>query len=424
MRIILIIPIILLLLSKEVCAQNDFRTLDRKTYDYFIRGDYKNLKRTADTLHLLGIDYYYLRERLGLTGYIKQDYPNAVRDLSRAIEFNSIDTISREYIYNSYIFSGRKADAILYLNSIPEGERNASLRAQDLTSSSEFFLGSSGTAYDVINYQSNSLDYEAVKSSLSVYAGVESYFLKRYKGTLSYTNFQKSGTQYSPLNTSGKDLNFMQNQFYGKISACFFPGWEVSGFSNVVFYNESVTKGFLGNRFTVNQITTEYLLGIGGSKNLWKIRAGANVSFSNFGNSTQIRGEGYFIWLPAGNLNLYLTSGWLGQSDNNWGGTYQVSEEIGLKIFKSLWLESGLVKGNSFLYASYFGSMINNSFQIPATTIYSNLIFLAGRHIKLTITPFYSENNIYSWDLIAYSRTNKLTINSFGGLVKLTYKFR
>jgi hypothetical protein len=424
MRIILIIPIILLLLSKEVYAQNDFRTLDRKTYDYFLRGDYKNLKRTADTLHLLGIDYYYLRERLGLTGYIKQDYPNAVRDLSRAIEFNSLDTISREYIYNSYIFSGRKADAILYLNSIPEGERNASLRSQDLTYSAEFFLGSSGTTYDVINYLSNSLDYEAVKSSLSVYAGVESYFLKRYKGTLSYTNFRKSGTQYSPVNTSGRDLNFMQNQFYGKISACFFPGWEVSGFGNVVFYNESVTKGFLGNRFTVNQFTTEYLLGIGGSKNLWKIRVGANVSFSNFGNSTQIRGEGYFIWLPTGNLNLYLTSGWLGQSDNNWGGTYQVSEEIGLKIFKSLWLESGLVKGSSFLYASYFGSMINNSFQIPVTTIYSNLIILPGRHIKLTITPFYSENNIYSWDLIAYSRTNKLIINSFGGVVKLTYKFR
>jgi hypothetical protein len=424
MRIILIMPVILLLLSKEVCAQNDFRTLDRKTYDYFIKGDYKNLKQTADTLHLLGIDYYYLRERLGLTGYYKQDYPNAVRDLSRAIEFNPLDTISREYIYNSYIFSGRKADAILYLNSIPEDERNASLRAQYLTYPAEFFMGTSGTLYDVFNYQSNSLDYEAIKSNLSVYAGVESYFLKRFKGTLTYTNFHKSGTQYSPVNTSGKDLNFIQNQLYGKISASFFPGWEVSGFSHVAYYNESVTKGFPGNRFSVNQITTEYLLGIGGTKNLWKIRAGANVSLSNFGYSTQIRGEGYFTWLPAGNLNLYLTSGWMGQSDNNWGGTYQVSGEIGLKIFKSLWLESGLVKGNSFLYARNLGSMINNSFQIPATTIYSNLIILPGKRFNLTITPFYSENNIYSWDLFAYSRTNKLIINSFGGLVKLTYKYR
>lgn len=424
MRIILIIPVILLLLSNELRAQSDFRTLDRKINEYFRLGDYKNLKRTADTMLRMGIDYYYLRERLGLTEYINQVYPGAVKNLSKAIEFNSLDTLSREYIYNSYIFSGRKADAILYLNSIPDGERNTSLRAQDLPYTMELFLGSSGTVYDVYSYQTNFLDYEAVKSNFSINAGVEAYFLKRFKGTFTYTDFHKSGTKFTPVNPTGRDLNFTQNQFYTNISACFFPGWELTGFGHIVYYNESINTGMPGNRFSVNQLVTEYLLGIGGSKNLWKIRTGANISFSNFGNSTQIRGEGYFTWLPSGNLNLYLTTGWMGQSDSNWGGTYQVNQEIGLKILKSVWLESGVVKGSSFLYARYLGSVINNSFQIPVTTIYSNLILLPGKHIKLTFTPYFSENNIYSWDLAAYSRTNKLIINSFGGLIKLTYKYR
>ena len=424
MRIVLIMPVILLLLSKEASSQSDFRTLDRKTYDYFIKGDYKNLKRTADTMFLQGIDYYYLRERLGFSGYSRQDYPNAVKNLSKAIEFNSIDTVSREYIYNSYMFSGRKTDAILYLNSIPDGKRNTSLRAQDLPYSAEFFLSSSAAVYDVHSYQTNNLDYEAVKNNFSVNAGVEAYFLNRFKGTFAFTNFHKSGTKFTPINPTGKDLNFTQSQVYTKISSYLFPGWEFSGFGHVAFYTESVTLGMPGNRINVSQVTREYLGGVGISKNFWKVHIGTNISFSNFSNSYQIREEGYIIWLPGGNLNLYLTSGWMGQSDNNWGGTYQLSEEIGVKLLKSLWMESGLVKGNSFLYASNLGSMINNSFQIPATTIYTNLIVLPGKRLKLTITPYYSENNVYSWDLAAYSRTDKQILNSFGGLIKLTYKYR
>jgi hypothetical protein len=375
-------------------------------------------------MFLIGIDYYYLRERLGFAEYNMQNYPGAVKDLTRAIDFNSLDTVSREYIYNSYLFSGRIADALLYLNSLPEDKRNTYLKPLAVPTSSEFFLSSSGSIYDVVNYQTNSLNYEAVKSNFSFNAGLDTYFSQGFKATLTYTNFRKSGTKYSPVSPTGEDLNFSQNQVYSKITGYLFPGWEFSGFGHIVFYNESITQGIPGNRIMTSQTIKEYVGGAGISKNFWKIRAGANVSFSNFNNSNQLRGEGYFTWLPSGNLNLYFTSGWMGQQDVNWGGTYQVSEEIGLKILKSLWLETGLISGNSFLYARNVGSLINNSFQIPKTTIYSNLIILPGRHLKLTITPFYCENNIYSWDLTAYTRTNKLIINSFGGLIKITYKYR
>ena len=287
-----------------------------------------------------------------------------------------------------------------------------------------FFLGYSLTAYDVFTYQTNSLNYEAIDKNSNIYAGVETYFLNRFKGTFAYTSFHKSGTIYSPLITTGGTLNFRQNQVYANLSASFFPGWEISVFSHNAFYNTAVTRGMPGNVNILNKTITESLWGAGISKNLWKIRMGANISFSNFSYSKQIRGEGYFTWLPAGNMNLYLTSGFMNQNDNKWGATYQVSQEIGLKIFKSMWLESGLIKGNSFLYGRNQGSMINNSYLIPETTIYGNVIILPGRHLKLTLMPFYSENQGYSWDLNAFTRTNKIKINSFGGLIKLTYKYR
>lgn len=424
MRTILIISYILIAYSAALTAQNDFKTLDKQTYDYFMKGDYKNLKKTADTMLIHGMDYYYLRIRLGILAYNKQLYLSASRDLLKAIEFNSLDTISREYIYNSYRFAGRKADANLYLESIPGDKKNYALKNAGKSLSSEFYVGSSASANDVVLYTTNRLNYEAVKNSLSITAVGETYFSSRLKGTFAYTNFRKTGTIYSPSDPSGKDLNFSQNQLYARLMANIIPGWEFSGFGHVAFYSEVVTLGPQGNRFSVNQSTSEYLGGVGISKNGWKIRTEANLSFSNFGHSTQIRGEGTFMWLPKGNLNLYLTSGWMGQTDANWGGTYQASQEIGLKILKSLWVESGLVMGNSFLYARNKGFMINNSFQIPVTTIYSNIIVLPWKHFSISLTPYYAKNEIYSWDLNAYARTDRQTINTFGGAIKLTYKLK
>lgn len=422
MRILLIITAFLLAFSLKLSSQSDFKTLDKQSYDYFKKGDFKNLKKTADTLLSNGMDYYYLRMRLGVLAYNKQLYSSASIDFAKAIEFNSLDTVSRELIYNAYLYSGRKADADLYLESIPLKKRNNTLNKTVKPVSSEFYVSSSVGVYDEVLYETNSLYYEAIKNSMSVNAGFETYFLNRFKGTIAYTNFRKTGTVYSQSSSSGQDLNFSQNQLYGKLTGFVFPGWEFSIFSHLTFYSETTLAGAPGRISSVNQIKSEYLAGAGISKNGWKIRGGANISFSNFSNSTQIRGEGYFIWLPSGNLNLYLTTGWMGQTDNNWGGTYQASQEVGFKILKSIWMEYGLVMGNSFLYARNQGYMLNDSFQIPATTIYGNIIILTMNNLRLVITPYYIENQIYSWDLNSYARTNKLNINSFGGSIKLSYK--
>lgn len=421
MRIVLNLIILLLAFSATLSAQNDFAALDRQTYDYFIKGDYKNLKTITSNILKQGIDYYYLRMRIGILSYNKQRYQIAVKHFGKALEFNSLDTISREYIYYSYLYSGRKADAGLFLESIPQDKKNNSLKYIHKPGLSEIYFGSSATGYDVTLYTFDNLNYEAIKYSLGFQAGFESYLSSRFKGTFAFTNYHKSGTLYSPANPAGGDLNFTQSQLYARLTGYVFPGWKFSVFGNTVFYKDALTSGQMGNSTTLRR--TEYLGGAGISKIGWKIRTGVNMSFSNFSNSTQIRGEGYITWLPFGNLNIYLTTGGMYQNDKTWGVTYQINQEIGFKILRSLWIESGIVQGNSFLYARTQGYTMNNSFQIPAMTIYSNLIILPWKHISLTLSPCFTENSVYSWDLIASTRTGKLNLSSFGSSVRLTYKF-
>ena len=422
MRSLLIITATIIALSSNLFAQQDFATLDKQTYDYYLKGDYRNLRQTGDSMLAQGIDYYFLRMRMGITAYKKQRYPISIKHFSKALDFSSIDTVSREYIYNSYLLSGLKADANIYLERMLWERKNNTLKAMGVGNSTDFFLGSSYATYDQFLYEINSLEYESIESSFSINVGFESYFSSHLKGTFAYTNYQKTGIKYSRPHPFGTALDFTQNQIYAKLTGLAFRGWEFSGFGHLAFYSEKVPPTIGGMRGPTTQIISDYLVGIGISKNGWKIRTGANASISNFGGSSQFRGEGFLTYLPFGNLNLYFSSTGMGQTDKNWGSTYQFNQEIGFKVFKFMWLESGLLTGNSFLCARNQGYDMNNSFQIPSKSVYGNLIFLLGKKLSITLTSFYNENENYSWDLNNYQRYDKQILNSFGGAIKLTYK--
>lgn len=420
MRIVLVI-IVLTTLSAGIRAQNDFKVLDQKTYEFFNKGDYRNLKKTADLLLAEGTDYYYLRMRMGITAFNKGLYSGASEHLRRALELNSLDTVSTEYIYYSYLLSGRNHDAFLYLKTIPQSRKNSALRSISQPVLSDLFVGATITGFDLYTYKKNNLYYEAPKNLITVSAGFEADFLDRYKATLMYTNLRKNETLYTAIDSTGKNLSFEQNQVYAKLTSYFFPGWELTGFTHWAFFKETipiVRPRFVGE---TSLAKTEYNSGIGLSKNGWKIRAGLSISASNFSNSNQVRGEFNLTYLPYGNLNLYLTSGVMYQTDINWGNTYQFSEEAGFRITRSLWLESGIVTGNSFLYARNQGSIMNNSFLIPSVTFYGSIIICPSKKYMISISPYFSKNQNYSWNLNEYTRSNELQPRSFGVTIKLTY---
>jgi len=427
MRKYLITTALLLAISVVAFAQDNFVTLDKQSYDCYLRGDYKNLKKVGNNLLDQGIDYYFLRMRLGILAYNNQYYPSAVSHFKRALDLSLMDTVSREYIYYSYLFSGRGADANLYLESIPMDKRSSALQSIAKPGLVNLFVGSSYNTYNGTGYVPSILSnqyYEDVKNGLGFSAGVASYFSSHLKADFVYSRYQKGGTVYSSQSPTGRNLDFVQNQAYFKLTEYLFPGWAISGFGHLAFYSDGNSVSQQGNGRSSTQTKMEYLGGVGLSKSGWKVRGGANVSYSNFSSSSQTRGEGYLIYLPFGNLNLYLTSGGMYQADKHWGNSYQVNQEVGFKVFKFLWMELGVVGGNAFLYARNQGLTMNNSFQMPVTTAYGNIIVLLGKHVSVNLSSYYIENNLYLWNFDTYSKTNRQAVDAFGCSFKLTYKIR
>jgi hypothetical protein len=410
MRIILIIAATLALTSSAV-AQNDFKILDAETYSYYLKGDYRNLRKSADKLLSEKIDYYYLRMRLGITAFNCQKYAESASNFKKALEFNSYDTLSHEYLYYNYIYSGRKTDAGLFLAAIPPESKDRLLRTAEKSVSYSIFAGSSYSSFIEETRVTTRLYRESLQSAYSFYAGFEASFLKRFSGTLAITSFTKTGRYNAYESRYGTDFSLTQAQISGKISAAVFPGWEISVFGNTAIYSAIQLT---------DSLIHEYTLGTGISKNWWKIRTGAEISVSNFSNSLQVREEGHLMWLPQGNLNLYFTTGGMYQWDIHWGGTYQVNQEIGYRISNNLWMETGFIMGNSFLYTRNQGYAMNNSFQIPSDLFYASII-LPLKKINITFSPFFAQYQNYTWNLSSYTRSGKATVNSFGAGIKINY---
>lgn len=413
----------LMAISFLIYAQNDFNSLDIESYNYFLKGDYENLRKTAEKQFGLGYDYYYLRMRLGILAYFNQDYSTAFEHFNKAITFNNDDPISNEYIYHCYLYSGRYSDAQLFISNLSNDQKTDYLKYLSSKDNYKFSTSFSFSSNDFKDMPSNYLYYEAIKKSLSFNLGSEIYLSNNSKLNLLYTNFQKTGKFYNYFEPTGIDKTFQQNQLYSKFTFLSFPGLEFFAYGHFAFYSiKNYKLNQNNNLITRNQNKSENSFGLGLSKNYWHLRISNNISFSNFGNSNQTRGEISLTYLPNSNLNLYTTTTAMYQKDKNWGNTYFIAQDLGFKTFDNLWIETGASFGNSYLFTFLQGLSMNNSYTIPAFSLYLNGVFLLNNNFILNITPYFSQKTNYSWDLLNHNYYDKIKTNSNGVSLSIIYK--
>lgn len=413
----------LFVISILIFAQTDFNSLDIESYNYFLKGDYDNLRKTAEKQFSLGYDYYYLSMRLGILAYNNQDYSNAFEHFQKAITFSNDDPVSNEYIYHCYLYSGRYSDAHLFLSSLSNDQKTDYLKYLSSKDNYKFSTSLSFVSNDYKDMPLNLLYYEAIKKTLSYNVGSELYLSDNVKLNLMYTRFQKSGKFYNFYESTGEDKTFNQDQLYSKISFLSYPGLELYAYGHFAFFsikNYRITPS--NNIISKNQNKTESAYGLGITKNFWNVRFTSNISLSNFGNSNQTRGEISLTYLPNSNLNFYTTTSAMFQKDKNWGNTYFVAQDLGFKTLDNLWLETGVSLGNSYLFTFLQGLSLNNSFTIPSFSLYLNGIILLNNNFTLYITPYFVKKTNYSWDLLNHKSYDKINTNSNGVSISLIYK--
>nr|NQU89727.1 hypothetical protein [Bacteroidota bacterium] len=90
--------------------KQDFRKIDSLTYSLYQQGKWDKLITVGEKALGQGLDYYYLQIRVGIAWYEKQNYRRAIPHFEEALKFNLVDQTVLEYLYYSYLLSGRNYD--------------------------------------------------------------------------------------------------------------------------------------------------------------------------------------------------------------------------------------------------------------------------------------------------------------------------
>lgn len=102
----------------------DFATANSKTLQYTNAAKWDSVIYYGNIALKNNIDYFYLRVRLGMAYYNKQNYTKSISEFEKAIKFNSSDTYAQEMHYYSYVLAGRESDAQYLFSSFTETEKN------------------------------------------------------------------------------------------------------------------------------------------------------------------------------------------------------------------------------------------------------------------------------------------------------------
>ena len=130
-RIITIILFIFILSVYSMQAQDttSFVYVDKITYEQYNEKNWNALIKTGLNAIANGLDYYYLRMRIGIAFYEKKNYSSAQKHFERALDFDPSNETAQEYLYYSYLFSGRDGDAQkLAFTFLPEMKKRLNLK--------------------------------------------------------------------------------------------------------------------------------------------------------------------------------------------------------------------------------------------------------------------------------------------------------
>jgi hypothetical protein len=364
---------------------SNFVSLDKATYDYYLNKDWKNLVVYGKWGLQNGFDYYYLRMRLGIAYYEQNNYRKAIVHFRKALEFNSKDTTALEYLFYSYLFSGRKTDAYALVSEFPQSLKTR-LHVTDK---------STLTGLSVYNTYRWNPEFSNITSNFELPVEITVDGWQPIEKNLNYFTFQfehQLGNKFSFLHGYGyltkmRNLYVRENVSSTSYTNDRFNQYQVFISGNLSVYRSlslKLTVHYLnlrpktydsaswgGGPYSANDYSTvspenNWLGYLSGNLDLGLFTFHGGVGFSTLNDSYQFQKDLTLSFFPLGNLNLYSLTKISHQSNYNQSVNYNdhfvFDQTVGFRIAHPVWME---------LYATW-GELSNFSI-LDGTVIYNDI---------------------------------------------------
>ena len=379
--------------------------IDKDSYQAFLKNDFHQLKEIGKRALNEGVDFYDLRMRLAILGYNAKNYEYALEHFESAYTMNPADEVVQEYLYYTYLFSGRtenanalasllspvfqkkvgyakkKLDSIIltggtFMNSnIADGKSKQLISQPSNFGYANYNGKTNGGGLVLENTFGNRLHfYNKISGFLTNTYNVYEYALKdnhknnvvrRIKSTNEYSNIQ---LQYN----TGLSYQTKKGYLIG-VGGAFFQT-NTTGLLSTVLSDSS--RAILSDTI-INY--SNYLASISLGKRMKYIFPQITGTYSNLYGYNQYQSEFSISYFPLGNMKFFGNSTFA-YINNNKNNQYVFSQKLGFVLTKKLWLEGKYSVGNHLNYMSSLGF---SSYNTP-DPIMSNI----GLDVHLNIKKF------------------------------------
>lgn len=436
-----IIICILLLMASKSFSQQSLNThyVDQQTYALFLDHQWDDLIRLGKQSLSSGIDFYYLRYRMGIAYYNKSNFHQALPHLNKAYIENPNDPTLKEYIYFANLFINRRKEARLIAGSMGRKQRNRLSIDSDLwVESIEIHYNASegdiSESTDLGNFELDpAIDGNQFISKKHRFFGV---FLShpvnsRFSIYHGYSHTNKNHFVYNQLdgdiNTEPSRTSRL-NQYY--ISGIIRLARNLNLIAGAHFINirypfeVSISRG--ANTFTAIQTITSnnYVGFISMYKYLPLITIGGSVYYAGLNDEKQLQTDIMLSWYPLGNLNVYAVSTLSFQSEQNQlnAQTHRqvFFQQLGGKITNNLWLEVFGSTGDMKNFLRNDAVVVYNAMDMVRQQVGANVTFSLSKKLNTSLRYTFSQNrSVFNPSSPSGTALNTINYNSHsitGGL--------
>jgi tetratricopeptide (TPR) repeat protein len=376
--------IIFLVLPLNARSQNkpDFVYTDSITFKYYSTGDWKKVIDYANQGIESGIDYKFLRQRLGYAYFSSGDFYDARLNFEKALTYDSYNDFTLEYLYYSYLNTGKEDCAGIYAKRLnPEVRKKMSLSPFKMISAleAEYNYKYSGTVLRS--------DPQYYRFGISTRLGLR---LNLYQSISRYRQELSLRKSVRPANISLK-----QADYYASL------GWNASG--NLMLHGAwhylntgSGDVNYNGNLF---------LLSVAPDFNRLIIKAQGTFLMMNKRKIYQSSVQGSYVF--PGRPGFYMREQVAILSES---GNYRLIFEsgAGLKLYRNLWLEANGTSGNLDGYNDFNGLYVYNTYDPIIFRGGGTLTWYIGSHLSAWFNSTYEKRQFYEDSSFHYNQISYL----------------
>jgi tetratricopeptide (TPR) repeat protein len=262
---------------------------ENKTYALYIHQDWSELIHVGKEAINNNNDYFYLRMRIGIAYYEQKNYNLAQYHFTKALNFNSKNELTKEYLYYCYLLNGNKEDA----RKLTEKFSKKLKSKIGISKASKIdFITAETAIKNTDNTDKNEQEELYFNNAFYAQVGLKHFVNNKFSLFHAATFFSQE------LNTG----NIKQYQYYLQGTIPLKKKWSISPAIHLVNLNFEGKPNF--ETFTEKH---NYFVGsFQVKKRIKNIELALGSTFSNITESNQYNHFGNFNYMPFGNSTFIM----------------------------------------------------------------------------------------------------------------------